>query len=75
MKQVTVIGAGASGMAAAIAAARAGACVTILEKKEQPGKKLMLTGNGRCNFTNAVMKPSCYYGNDPAFIERFLRSF
>ena len=75
MKQVTVIGAGASGMAAAIAAARAGACVTILEKKEQPGKKLMLTGNGRCNFTNAVMEPSCYYGNDPAFIERFLRSF
>ena len=49
---VLVIGAGASGMMAAIAAARAGAKVRIVEKEKRPGRKLLLTGNGRCNLTN-----------------------
>ena len=50
--QVIVIGAGASGMMAAIAAARAGAGVRLLEQMKKPGRKLLLTGNGRCNLTN-----------------------
>lgn len=48
-----VIGAGAAGMMAAIAAADAGSQVCLLEKNEKPGKKLFITGKGRCNVTNA----------------------
>ena len=52
MKQVIVIGGGPSGMMAAIAAARSGARTTLLEAGPKPGRKLLLTGNGRCNLTN-----------------------
>ena len=52
MKQVIVAGCGAAGMMAAIMAARAGAAITVLEGMDRPGKKLLLTGNGRCNLTN-----------------------
>lgn len=51
-ERVIVVGAGASGMLAAMAAAESGASVCILEKTDGPGKKLLLTGNGRCNFSN-----------------------
>lgn len=61
--EIIVIGGGASGMMAAISAARQGARVTILEQKESPGKKLLATGNGHCNFTNEVMQVSCFHGN------------
>lgn len=54
MKQITVIGGGPAGMMAAISAARAGAQVTLLEKNEKLGKKLFITGKGRCNLTNAA---------------------
>lgn len=53
MKKVIVIGGGAAGMMAAVAAADAGAKVTIYEKNEKLGKKLFITGKGRCNVTNA----------------------
>ena len=56
MKQVLVIGGGAAGMMAAITAARQGAAVTIWEKKDQLGKKLRITGKGRCNLTKDVYK-------------------
>ena len=49
---VIVIGAGAAGMLAAIAAAREGAAVELWEQNEKPGKKLFITGKGRCNVTN-----------------------
>ena len=52
MKKVVVVGAGASGMMAAIIAARNGHQVQIFEKNEKPGKKLYITGKGRCNLTN-----------------------
>ena len=51
-KRVVIVGAGAAGMAAAIAAAETGAEVTLLEKNEKTGKKIYITGKGRCNFTN-----------------------
>ena len=60
MKKICVIGAGASGMMAAITAARAGASVTIYEKNDTVGKKILMTGNGKCNFTNEDMKPSYF---------------
>ena len=53
MSKVIVIGGGASGMMAAIAAKNNGNEVTLLEKKEKLGKKLFITGKGRCNLTNA----------------------
>ncbi len=54
MKKVCVIGAGASGMMAAYAAAEAGCAVTLIEKNEKLGKKLYITGKGRCNITNSA---------------------
>lgn len=53
MSKVIIIGAGAAGMMAAIAAASDGHDVTILEKNEKAGKKIYITGKGRCNITNA----------------------
>ena len=50
--RVIVIGAGASGMLSAILAAKERHSVILLEKNDRPGKKLMATGNGRCNFLN-----------------------
>mgnify|MGYP000296374731 CR=1 FL=1 len=52
-RKVIVVGGGASGMMAAIAAAEKGAQVTLLEKNNQLGKKLLITGKGRCNVTNS----------------------
>lgn len=62
MGRVIIIGAGASGMMAAYAAALNGHDVTILEKNEKCGKKLFITGKGRCNLTNACM-PDEFFGN------------
>ena len=53
MKKIIVIGAGAAGMMAAVTAAEAGADVTVLERNPFAGKKLRITGKGRCNVTNA----------------------
>lgn len=69
MQKIIVIGGGASGMTAAIIAARKGAEVTILEQNERPGKKILSTGNGRCNLTNLQIMPDCYRGDDPLFIQ------
>ena len=52
MKKIIVIGAGAAGMMAAITAAKEGALVTLIEKNEKTGKKIYITGKGRCNVTN-----------------------
>ena len=53
MMHTLIIGGGAAGMAAAIAAARAGQAVTVLERGRRPLKKLGVTGNGRGNLLNA----------------------
>ena len=53
MRKVIIIGAGPAGMMAACRAAQCGASVLVLEKNEKAGKKLFLTGKGRCNLTNA----------------------
>ena len=55
---IIVIGGGASGMMAAVCAARQGAGVLILERMPRIGKKLLATGNGRCNYTNEHMDPA-----------------
>ncbi len=59
---VIIIGAGASGMAAALACARGGKKVIILEKETLTGRKILVSGNGRCNFTNANAAQDKYFG-------------
>ncbi len=58
--EILVIGGGASGLAAALAAAQAGGRVTVLERLDRIGKKLLATGNGRCNITNKNAAPEHY---------------
>lgn len=65
--EVIIIGGGAAGLMAAISAARCGAKTMILEHKEKTGKKILSTGNGKCNYTNAKQGISYYRGDDPAF--------
>src|SRR5690625_1557280 len=74
-KCVLVIGGGAAGMIAAISAKRLGADVTILEKNPRVGKKILVTGNGRCNFTNVNADITCYSGNNPKFAYSALSNF
>ena len=57
MSKVVVIGGGAAGMFASIAAAGCGHQVVVYEKNEKLGKKLYITGKGRCNITNACGRP------------------
>ena len=62
MKKVVVIGAGASGLMAAYAAAKNGHDVTVIEKNEKAGKKIYITGKGRCNITNDIL-PDEFFAN------------
>ncbi|MFU0828037.1 MAG: Aminoacetone oxidase family FAD-binding enzyme [Lachnoclostridium sp.] len=75
MGRVVVIGGGASGLVAAIFAARQNNKVTILEHKDKIGKKILATGNGKCNFTNLYQSPDCYRGNDSSFAMKVLSFF
>lgn len=74
---ILIIGGGASGMMAAITAKRtnAGARVVIVERLERVGKKLLATGNGRCNFSNLNTSPANYYGKEPSFVNNALKEF
>lgn len=73
---VIVIGAGASGMMAAVTAAQHGAKVTLLEKMEKPGKKLLITGNGRCNLTNSCYeREDTYRSDDVSAVKHVLTRF
>lgn len=65
--QVIIIGGGASGLMAAITAARNGRQVTLLERQARVGRKLLATGNGRCNLTNQNMGLPYYHGQAPDF--------
>ncbi len=75
MREVIVVGGGASGLVAAISAARNGAHVTLLEQKERIGKKILSTGNGRCNLTNTYMDSKCFYGDDTSIVSTVLEQF
>ena len=71
---IAVIGGGASGLAAAISAAKLGTerenplHITILERQDRVAKKLLATGNGRCNFTNIGAEERNYHGRDVGFM-------
>ena len=77
MKHILVVGAGPAGMMAAIKAAENGAEVTVLEKMKKPGRKMMITGKGRCNITNAADVPEIIrniHGNG-RFLNSSMRAF
>ncbi len=85
MKRILVVGGGASGMASAYAASAAGHEVTLLEKNEKLGKKVFITGKGRCNVTNdadtetffnaVVRNPRFLYSAFHAFSNQDLKAF
>ena len=62
---VCVIGGGASGLAAAIAAGREGASVLVIERMDKTGKKILATGNGKCNLTNQAIRRGCISSGAP----------
>ncbi len=66
-----IIGGGAAGLAAACMLARAGATVTVYEKQSRVGRKLLSTGNGRCNLTNMHMSPEHYTGDVKKVLSAF----
>lgn len=74
-RHIAVIGGGAAGMMAAIQAAGAGATVTIYEKNDRVGKKILSTGNGRCNFSNEAMGAEFYHGSGTALLAGALSEF
>ncbi len=75
MRTIGVIGGGAAGMMAAVSAAGQGARVTIMEANDRMGKKLLSTGNGKCNLGNEKLDPGEYYTREPEFLEKCLRRF
>jgi predicted Rossmann fold flavoprotein len=75
-----IIGAGASGMMAGIMAERRGKHVLIVEKSDKIGRKILVTGNGRCNLTNKNVvedykRPVHYFGENPKFVLSVLNQF
>ncbi|MGN0037537.1 MAG: aminoacetone oxidase family FAD-binding enzyme [Coriobacteriales bacterium] len=71
MLDVAVLGGGAAGLCAAIAAVGAGAGATVFEAADRVGAKILATGNGRCNLTNTELSASDY--NHPSFVEPVLK--
>lgn len=74
-REIIIIGAGAAGLLAAVSAAKEGAKVTLLEQNDHVGKKIEVTGNGRCNLTNMDMNVSYYRGDQPEFVRSALKQF
>ncbi len=77
MNRVIVIGAGAAGLMAALGAAENGADVCLLEKMAAPGRKILITGKGRCNFTNRCELADFpkFFPTNGAFLYSALRAF
>lgn len=73
--EIAVIGGGASGLMAAITAKKSGKEVVILERKDRILKKVLITGNGRCNITNVNADISNYFGKNISSVENILNRF
>ena len=73
--KIAVVGGGASGLTAAISAAKSGARVTLFEKNSRVGKKILMTGNGKCNLSNKSLSEEFYYSDDRAFIASAFEKF
>lgn len=75
MKKILVIGGGASGMMAALSAANINTDITIYEKNNRLGKKILATGNGKCNMTNRKFSINHYYVDEPNKLEQYFDEF
>lgn len=76
MHTIAIIGAGASGMMAALTAAeQTDNQILLFERQARPGRKLMATGNGRCNLTNRSATPEHYHSETPGFMNATLAAF
>ncbi len=73
--KIAVIGGGASGMMAAVTAAQNGEQVCLLERQPRVGKKLLATGNGRCNLSNLNLAEDNYHGRDASFAMDVIKRF
>ncbi|MBO5093444.1 MAG: aminoacetone oxidase family FAD-binding enzyme [Lachnospiraceae bacterium] len=71
--KIGIIGGGASGMAAAITALSEGAAVTVYEKNDRIGKKILATGNGKCNLSNTALTCGCYRSEEPQYLAPILK--
>ena len=72
---VIVLGAGAAGLFCAAEAGKRGRRVAVLERSERPGKKILISGGGRCNFTNIYCKPESFLSANPHFAKSALARF
>ena len=72
---VLILGAGAAGLMAAIEAGRRGRRVAVLERAERPGKKILISGGGRCNFTNLHTRPDNFLSANPHFAKSALARY
>ena len=72
---VIILGAGAAGLMCAARAGKRGLRVVVLEKAEKPGKKILISGGGRCNFTNVDAGPANYLSNNPHFAKSALARY
>ncbi|EPF1295753.1 NAD(P)/FAD-dependent oxidoreductase [Klebsiella michiganensis] len=70
-----VIGAGAAGMFCAAQAGRAGCRVLLLDNGKKPGRKILMSGGGRCNFTNMYIEPAAYLSQNPHFCKSALARY
>ena len=75
VKQIGIVGAGPAGMMAALEAAKRGARVLLFDTNRMVGRKLLVTGNGRCNLTNEGVAADRYVCADPAFLQTALAAF
>ena len=73
--KIGIIGGGASGLMAAIAAKNERTDVKVYEREKRVGKKILATGNGRCNMTNMTASPEDYHGSDVSFIGGAMKRF
>lgn len=74
-KTLAIVGGGASGMAAALAASDQGVRVQLYESQNRLGRKLLATGNGRCNFSHKGFTVNNYHGSHPHFVREALSRF
>tara|TARA_B110000444_G_scaffold255828_1_gene290991 strand:+ start:4042 stop:5280 length:1239 start_codon:yes stop_codon:yes gene_type:complete len=75
MANVIVLGAGAAGLMCALTAAKRGRQVLLLEKSNKIGKKILMSGGGRCNFTNYSIEPENFLSNNPHFCKSALKRY
>jgi predicted Rossmann fold flavoprotein len=72
---VIILGAGAAGLMCALTAARRGHSVLVLEKSNKVGKKILMSGGGRCNFTNLYIEPECFISQNPHYCKSALSRY